>query len=444
LPSPAVAIDQARKPYQPRGAALDLWKCRADEVLMSGPAGTGKTRAGLEKVHASLLRWPGARACLVRKTRKSLTETALVTYERDVAIDGVPPTSDNLRRVRQSYRYPNGSELIVGGLDNIDSIMSGEYDLIYIVEAIEASEQEWEKLTTRLRNGVMPFQQLLADCNPSTPLHWLKRRCDAGRTVELVSRHKDNPVYWDVKRGDWTDKGRVYVEGKLKALSGVLHERLYKGIWAAAEGLVYGGFDPAVHLVDRSTLPAFRRWVVSIDFGFTNPAAIQFWGIDGDGRMYLVREIYRTKTIVSDLAKEMKKVLRALRIRNYEVVADHDAEDRATLARCGLATRKARKAIKPGIQAVEERIRVAGDGRPRLYICRDALVDRDEELVEAALPHSTEQELASYCWQKGKDGKPNKEEPEDLHNHGMDAMRYAVMHIDRKTPEGGRRVAASY
>lgn len=41
-------ITPANRPYEPFGAAKDVWTDRSDEVLLSGPAGTGKSRACLE------------------------------------------------------------------------------------------------------------------------------------------------------------------------------------------------------------------------------------------------------------------------------------------------------------------------------------------------------------------------------------------------------------
>ena len=63
--------------------------------------------------------------------------------------------------------------------------MSTEYDMIYVQEATELTEDDWEALTTRLRNGRAPIQQLIADCNPAEPTHWLKARCDSGQTRML-------------------------------------------------------------------------------------------------------------------------------------------------------------------------------------------------------------------------------------------------------------------
>jgi hypothetical protein len=70
--------------YLPRGAALELLRCKATEVVISGPAGTGKSLACLYKLHYCASEVSRVRALILRKTRESLTESALVTFERDV------------------------------------------------------------------------------------------------------------------------------------------------------------------------------------------------------------------------------------------------------------------------------------------------------------------------------------------------------------------------
>jgi predicted transcriptional regulator len=40
-----------------------------------------------------------------------------------------------------------------------------------------------------------------------------------------------------------------------------------------------------------------------VDFGYTNPFVMQWWAEDPDGRLYLYREIYRTRRLVEDHAK---------------------------------------------------------------------------------------------------------------------------------------------
>jgi len=422
--------------YAARGAAKTLWTDRSDEVLLSGPAGTGKSRACLEKLHACALRWPGMRGLIVRKTRESLTESALVTFESKVLPEGSPIAAGPQRNVRQAYRYPNGSELIVAGLkkagaDQKQKVMSTEYDVIYVQEAIELLEEEWEQLTTRLRNGVMPFQQILGDTNPDQPRHWIKQREQRGTLRMLESRHEDNPTLWSASRGEWTEFGRTYI-ARLDALTGVRKDRLRHGKWVQAEGVVYDAFDRAVHLIDAFPIPASWRRIRSIDFGYTNPFVCQWWAIDHDGRMYLYRERYRTRQTVQVHARGIK--LASVGETIAYTVADHDAEDRATLRAERIPTVAAKKDIRPGIQAVEERLKVAGDGKPRLFILRDALQEADAHLLEQKVPLSTLDEFDAYCWPKGQDGKSVKELPVDMHNHGMDAMRYAVMAVDRQRP----------
>ena len=158
-------------PYEPHGAAIAALLDFSSELLISGPAGTGKSRILLEKLYDAAYRYPGMRGLIVRQVRASLTETGLVTWEKVVVPPGHPILTGPSRGSRRSYVFPNGSEIVVGGLDKPDKIMSSEYDLIYAQESIELKEDGWEALTTRLRNGVMPYQQLMADCNPSSPSH---------------------------------------------------------------------------------------------------------------------------------------------------------------------------------------------------------------------------------------------------------------------------------
>ena len=233
-----------RTSYIPYGECLNLYETEAEEVLISGPAGTGKSRACLEKIHHLMQRYDGARALIIRKTRASLTESALQTYERWVLGYDHPITQAGARRqFRKTYLYPNGSEIIVGGLDNPTRIMSTEYDIIFVQEAIELAEDDWESLTTRLRNNVVPFQSLIADTNPGAPGHWIKQRCDQGATVLLESRHKDNPRLYDNESEGWTDEGTNYLT-RLDRLTGARKQRLRYGKWVQPEGTIYEAYDP--------------------------------------------------------------------------------------------------------------------------------------------------------------------------------------------------------
>ena len=380
-------------------------------------------------MHAMALKNPNMRGLLCRKTATSLTSTGLVTYREIVAREAL--ASGEVRYYGGSsqesacYKYKNGSVLVIGGLDRATRIMSSEYDVIYVQEATELTQDDWEALTTRLRNGKVTFQQLMADCNPGPPTHWLKQRCDMGLTEMMYSKHEDNPRLYDDSTEEWSPEGQSYL-AKLDSLTGVRYERLRWGKWAAADGLVYDAWDTSVHLVDRFPIP--REWTRywAIDFGFTNPFVCQFWAEDPDGRLYLYREVYKTQTLVEDHARVMAGFM-ASEPRPTAIVCDHDAEGRATLERkLSVTTYAAHKSVLEGIEAVKARLQPAGDGKPRLFIMRDAVIERDASLADERKPTCTADEVLSYVWGPGI----VKEAPLKRDDHGLDAMRYVVAHHD--------------
>lgn len=420
---------EADRGYRPHGAIAKIFASTASELILSGPAGTGKTRAWLEVLHSDALKYPRSRQLIGRKTRRSLTETALVTYERDVLGFDNPICTNVKREQRHVYRYPNGSEIVVGGLDKASKTLSAEYDRIYINEITELTIADYEPLLRALRSGVLPYQQLVGDCNPDRADHWILKRANDGQLTLIKTTHEDNPILWDVEAGTWTPRGASYIE-KLDRLTGVRKQRLRWGLWVSAEGMIYEDYNAAEdgHLIDSFEIPAEWRRIRSIDFGYTNPFVCQWWAIDPDGRMYLYREIYHTQRTVKVHAEQITRLSEGER---YEAtVADHDAEDRATLAECGIRTTAAVKDVSPGIQKVQERLKIAGDKKPRIFYMRDARVEMDESLEEAGLPTCTTDEIGGYVWAKAADGKPKKDEPLKLNDHGMDTMRYAVVYVD--------------
>lgn len=433
--------------YQPVGSALELFKCRAPEVLLSGSAGTGKSRACLEKLHALMLANPGARGLVLRKTAVSLTSSGLVTFKEYVAKEALASGEivfyGGSRTEAAGYKYGNGSSITIGGLDKASRIMSTEYDAVFVQEATECTEDDWEMITTRLRNGKVSFQQLLSDCNPGPPQHWLNQRCQRGQTVQINCRHEDNPKLYDAAADQWTMEGAAYL-ALLEGLTGVRYLRLRKGLWAAAEGLVYEGFDPAVHFHDPIGNPP-HNWTryLAVDFGYRNPMCVQWWAEDLDGVLYMYREIYVTGQLVEDVARQILTIVKRGDGHKADawppraVICDHDAEDRATLERhLGLSTVAAHKAVSEGIQAVQSRLKVRGNGKPGLYICRDALVARDPVLEAAHKPLCTADEILEYVWDPatlpGAGVDTAKEAPLKVNDHGMDSLRYVVADIDLK------------
>src|SRR5262245_20158562 len=271
------AGDEKERHYRPVGAARELMRTTAQEVLLAGPAGTGKSRACLEELNLICMQLP-VRCAIVRKTRKSITQSAMVTFETKVLPQ---PSAVLFHTGDQEYRYPSGARIVVGGLDDAEKIGSTEFDIVYVQEATELEPDDWGMLLRGLRNGVLPYQQIIADCNPGPPDHWLKQRCDSGQTVLLESRHEDNPSVTP-----------EYLAA-LDSLTGWQYQRLRLGLWVAAEGMYFEEWDPLVHIVPDFEIPKdWPRWL-SVDYGFHAPfCCLWFARCPEDRRVYVYRELY--------------------------------------------------------------------------------------------------------------------------------------------------------
>jgi phage terminase large subunit len=422
-----------------RGAALDLMASDWHETMIAGPAETGKTFAGLWKLDRLLRTTPGAQAVLVRKVRDTLFSTVLQTFTRKILpVAGAPPHAYGGERP-QWFDYPNGARLWLAGIDDPGKALSSERDYIYVNQAEELSHDDWSVLTTRCtgRAGNTPHPQIFGDCNPGPPHHWIKNRATL-RVLE--SRHEDNPTLWDGH--SWTEQGKRTL-AVLDALPGVRRDRLRYGRWVSAEGVVFE-VDARVHVLSRAELvrrniltaegkpgKAVRHVIAGVDWGYTAPGCLGVWLIDGDGRMYLVREWYRAEQLISWWVERGKRAKAEFGVTTF-VCDPARPEFVADFRRAGLAAVEAENERAPGIQAVQSRLMAVGDQMPRLFFAADALVEPDPDLLAARQPTSTLQECDSLVWApENKAGKLPKEGTTLGADHGADAMRYAVAWADR-------------
>lgn len=410
--------------YQPWGGAADLWRCKAPEVMLSGPAETGKTLAALHKLDALAWKYQKLHGLMVRKTRVSMDASVLKIYETKVlGVDS--PVSVYGGSKPDWYDYPNGSRLVVGGLDKAGKVLSAEYDFVYVNQAEELTLDDWETLTTRTtgRAGNAPYAQVFGDCNPGPRTHWILERAREKKLTFLESRHEDNPTLFDPETGQITEQGKRSM-AVLDNLSGVRYQRLRLGKWVSAEGQIYEDWNPAIHLIDRFDIPIHWRRFRVIDFGLVHPFVCQWWALDEDNRMYLYREIYMTGRTVATHSRQIKELSGNEQIET--TICDHDAEDRLTLQENGIPNVGAKKDVLQGIGVVQDRLKKQIDDRPRLFILRDSLAETDQELRRERKPYSTDQEFESYIWADNV----KKEQPVKEYDHGLDCLRYGVMYLD--------------
>lgn len=444
--------------YEPRGGARELFRCRDREILLQGPAGTGKSTAVLHYLVWVAETFPNTRILIVRKTRESMSESVLVSLEENVLPPGHPALRGGGRQNRSVYKFDNGSLIALAGMDKPTRLYSSEYAIVYVEECNELTEHEWESLKRALRWKSIPLgtydkkgrmrylRQLIGCCNPDSDQHWLvkrKRRIEdgvwVGRTTWLQSNHEDNPSL-----------DEDYLE-ELANLTGVRRKRLYEGIWCAAEGMIWENFDRDIHHIiaprtedgeiDRAAL-GLRWFFGSIDWGYTKPGTFQVWGVDKHNRLVLVEETYHTGKLLDFWGDVIATAHKKWDLRT--VVAD--PEDKGNMEQINqwigpLAGRDspwllegANNTVHTGLDQVRWGLGKDKHGVPRIRICRDILrFGRDPELVKKHRPTCVVDEIGEYVYATHTPGKevlrakayelPDKK----CEDHGCDAMRYAAM-----------------
>tara|TARA_Y100001938_G_scaffold119861_1_gene166193 strand:- start:874 stop:2388 length:1515 start_codon:yes stop_codon:yes gene_type:complete len=434
---------RAKKRYQAIGGAAEFMIACDSEVLYEGVANAGKTRAVCEKTHYLCSKIPGLRVLWVRKTRKSMTESVLVTFEEHVLPRHHPCIHGTASRAhRDSYEYPNGSSIVLGGMDNPDRIMSTEYDVIVYFEATEGLLREWEQLSTRVRNKMILvgvdedgdpvyWDQMIADCNPGAKSHWLNKRARAGKMRRIRARHSDNPTF--------TKRDQM----RLDALTGVRRKRLRDGEWVAAEGQVLENYDPERHdcylhewLWNRNEPSEgykFDWYFAGLDFGNKHAQALEVFGAVGN-EVVRVCEVYKRRMRYDWWGDAIEQVLDKWDIG--VIVADNNDEKSIQYLndRLGpLGGRDEGQLIIPADKAPgakAARIQMVQDflAEGRLKFAVDALefgpckVSQEEELPIGLL-----EELPDWVWAEEKPGMRAKDEPDPrCIDHGIDAMLYAL------------------
>lgn len=287
--------------YRARGGLLEIWEANDREVLVEGPAGTGKTRSVLEKLHRAASNRP-IKVLIMRKTHRSLADSVISTYRNKVIhpLENITFFGGNSIEP-EGFQYPNGSRVLLGGMDDPSKVLSTEYDKIYVNEATEITEQEWETLLNRLRNFQHPHMQAYADCNPTFAKHWLNRRCNEWRMDRhgvlqppsmrrIRTRHTDNPFLYN-DDGTLTEEGQIYIAGLEASNHGSQLERFVLGNWVGVENAIYPHFDRRLHVRQLEPGLRFRSGAIGVDYGRRHKAAAVAISVDQYGRRW-VREAW--------------------------------------------------------------------------------------------------------------------------------------------------------
>lgn len=391
--------------YTFRGANSQLFSSKESEVVLAGAAETGKTVACCLKSHIIACKYPGAQGALVRKVGADISGTVFLTMKK--ILKGAPVEIYGGVNKPEKIIYSNGSTIWIGGMDNPGKTLSGERDFIQVCQAEELALNDWEIMTTRTtgRGAVYKHPQIFGDCNPSGSKHWIVQRAKDGKLKLLQSKHEDNPTLYD-EHGQLTEQGKRTLE-RLDNLTGVRRTRLLLGQWSTAEGVVYDTFDSSLHVKQRDD-KEFIEWHLACDEGYTNPAVILLVGVDTDGRWHIAREFYERGVLQSRFVGQVKE-WQIEKQCNVVAVDESAAGLIADMQNNGIPATSAKGRVLDGIQKVQDRLKLQGDGKPRLTV--------DPSCVNLI------NEFESYVWKKAKDGM-GKDEPVKENDHALDAVRY--------------------
>lgn len=458
------------------------------EYLVEGPTGTGKTILIGALCKSAMIDFPGCNVLVMRHIKADLEDSFMQTWQDEVLDpDNEPWDRWMLDRgtgripafqSRKYYEYPNGSKLWLRGMNQWARFKSKRFDIIWPLEMTEFTEEEIEVLHTRLRaqkDRYFPHRMLIGDVNPEYPEHWANQRAIAGVSYRIKTTLKDNPGYYDLRRGEFTEDGQDYLDRQRFAIRDEVRRRKYlDGIWTAPEGQILP-FDPARQVFDGSVkaIPGqgyklevrrpgggahpvlghevlLRGFGASFDWGSRHAGTLQVWALDDDGRQYLIEEVYHSRKPHSWWADWALKFYEKYELQF--IVCDgagngaHDVFNErleAAAKERGLDGGKARIARlcrkrqgtreRTNIEILQDLFHDQPDGKPGVYFRREslahqpdaALKDKPKKLIEE-VPRFVYAENRAMRNARGR--QVDKAESHSV-DDGLDACVYFRVHV---------------
>ncbi len=157
-------------------AFLPLFFDESRYLVLKGGGGSGKSIFAGRKLLERVTSEPGHRYLVCRKVARTLRNSCFDQLIGQIA-QFYPNCGAKVNKSDMTITFRNGSVILFAGLDDVEKLKS-IYDItgIWIEEASELEEGDFNQLDIRLRTNFPYYLQMILTFNPVSITHWLKKR----------------------------------------------------------------------------------------------------------------------------------------------------------------------------------------------------------------------------------------------------------------------------
>lgn len=182
---------------------IPLFFCEKRYLVLKGGGGSGKSIFAGRKILERCVSEKGHRFLVCRKVARTIRESCFTQLLWQLQ-EYYPYEKYKVNKSDMVIRFENGNEIIFAGLDDVEKLKS-IYGItgIWIEEASELLESDFNQLDIRLRGKTENYKQIIITFNPISILHWLKRRFFDTKSPKVrthESTYKDNRFLDDEAR----------------------------------------------------------------------------------------------------------------------------------------------------------------------------------------------------------------------------------------------------
>ena len=418
----------------------------ANQVMFHGPRFTSKSYTIFKAFCFYHELIPDLQSFIVRNEAKTLPKTVMKTFLRMCKYPAARHKKNPFEIVGgpnfpQRILWDNGGITELGGLDDPDKILGGDYHMGWYNEVQrENKEESFSNLLgcfVGQRAGPLPSwvpwrYRMFLDGNPTNPNHFIYRRKEEGSIEWYNILHRDNPLL-SIYEGDrfvgLNQRGRENEEDLLTAYPpGYMRDRMVYGIPKGAEGMVYSMFQEDTHvIVIGKDHEIFKQdgqttWRWSVDIGGRDPHAIGIFAQRGQ-KHYLYKEIIKSDCMIRDVIEMAEKIHKRDNIpKPAAVFIDWNNKDfDKQLLEKGYPVVLADKDIATGVEIHKEML-----ANRDFYVNKYSLEERD--VLLGSEPQGYKEEVYSYVHkppeQRNGTTKDDLPDPKIKNKHSMDLSRY--------------------